>query len=117
MGMALKLLKHKNFRDIFDILLAVAALYFLIVFLEFLALKGFAGEEDYNPKEPIYLKAEAKKERFKSHSPNDKFVEIKGNIKQNIKFSNKKKMEQNIVKKKPVSVPKSAHNCDEQLKN
>ena len=35
-----KLFKHKNFRDIFDILLAVGALYFLIVFLEILALKG-----------------------------------------------------------------------------
>ena len=67
-------------------------------------LTGFAGEEDHSPKEPIYLKAEAKKENFRLHTPNDKFVQLKGNIKQNIKISNKKKMEQNILKKKPGKI-------------
>ena len=64
--------------------------------------KGFAGEEDHVPKEPIYLKAEEKRKNPKpKHVPNDKFVQQKGNIKTNIKLSKKKKMEENILKKKP----------------
>ena len=65
------------------------------------SLLGFAEEDNHNPREPVYLEAEKQAKIGKSnHVLNDKFIKFKESIKQNLKVK-KKKMEENIIKKKP----------------